>query len=178
MSDSTSRIHSVDHESRIAPGDHGALKLWLRLLTCTNLIEKQIRSELRREFSSTLPRFDLLAQLQRQPEGLKMRELSRRLMVTSGNITALADQLEAEGLIERLAQSGDKRATLLRLTATGTQRFAQMASTHEDWVVELCAGLSRSEQQALHALLGKLKNGMHLTLPKQAIEQSNGNQFS
>jgi DNA-binding MarR family transcriptional regulator len=150
----------VDHESRVTPADHGALKLWLRLLTCTNLIEKRIRRELRKEFASTLPRFDLLAQLQRQPAGLRMRELSRRLMVTSGNITALADQLEAEGLIERLAQSGDKRATLLRLTALGTSRFAQMAHTHERWVVEQCAGLTRSEQQSLHALLGKLKIGM------------------
>ena len=165
MAEPTSQVTHVDHESRIAPGDHGALKLWLRLLTCTNLIEKRIRRELRDEFDSTLPRFDLLAQLQRQPEGLKMRELSRRLMVTSGNITALADQLEAEGLIERLAQSGDKRATLLRLTALGTQRFAQMAQTHEGWVIELCAGLSRAEQQALHALLGKLKGGM---LPQSA----------
>ena len=164
-SESQPQEHPVDHESRIAPGDHVALKLWLRLLTCTNLIEKRIRRELRHEFGSTLPRFDLLAQLQRQPEGLKMRELSRRLMVTSGNITALADQLETEGMIERLSHSGDKRATLLRLTLLGTQRFAQMARTHEDWVVELCAGLNRNEQQVLHGLLGKLKNGMLASSP-------------
>jgi DNA-binding MarR family transcriptional regulator len=160
MPESLAPSDFVDHESRVTPADHGALKLWLRLLTCTNMIERRIRRDLRKDFASTLPRFDLLAQLQRQPEGLRMRELSLRLMVTSGNITALADQLEAEGLIERLAQSGDKRATLLRLTSLGVSQFAQMAQTHEGWVIEQCAGLSRAEQQALHALLGKLKHGM------------------
>lgn len=159
----------TDHESRVTADDHSALKLWLRLLTCTHLIERRIRQELRSEFTSTLPRFDLLAQLQRHPDGLKMRELSNRLMVTSGNITGLADQLEREGMIERLAQSGDRRATLLRLTALGHQRFAQMAHSHESWVVELCSGLSRSEMRQLHQLLGQLKRGMSPPSPSPRL---------
>lgn len=151
---------SLDHESRVTASDHSALKLWLRLLTCTNLIEKQVRRSLRSEFDSTLPRFDLLAQLEREPAGLKMMDLSRRLMVTSGNITGLADQLESEGLVERVAQSGDRRATVLRLTELGTRRFNDMARRHERWIVDLCSGLSRQEQQQLYAALGQLKQGL------------------
>lgn len=150
----------VDHESRVTATDHGTLKLWLRLLTCTNLIEGNIRRELRQQFKSTLPRFDLLAQLEREPGGLKMMELSRRLMVTSGNITSLADQLESEGLIKRVAQNNDRRTTLLCLTTQGREHFAQMASVHESWIVELCAGLTRDEQRELHTLLGRLKQGL------------------
>lgn len=150
----------LDHESRLTAADHGALKLWLRLLTCSNLIEKRIQRALRADFRSTLPRFDLLAQLERHRGGLKMMELSRRLMVTSGNITGLADQLVSEGLIERVGQTGDRRATLLRLTERGEQRFSEMARAHERWIVELCAGLSKAEQQALYEALGKLKRGL------------------
>jgi hypothetical protein len=103
--------NALDQEFRLNVEDHFAIKIWLRMLTCANLIEADIRSGLRTEFDSTLPRFDLLAQLERTPDGLLMNELSKRLMVTSGNITALADQLESEGFIERIAVPNDRRAT-------------------------------------------------------------------
>ena len=99
-----------DFESGITAGDRIELRIWLRLLTCTQLIERRVRSGLREEFGTTLPRFDLMAQLERHPEGLKMNELSRLLMVTGGNVTAIVDQLEKEGLVERLEDSADRRA--------------------------------------------------------------------
>ena len=99
-----------DHETRATPSDHAALRLWLRLLTCTNLIESQIRSRLRTEFNITLPRFDLMAQLERHPEGLKMGVLSKRMMVTGGNVTGITDQLVAEGLVMREDNPTDRRA--------------------------------------------------------------------
>jgi len=154
---------ALDHETRVADGDHLTLKLWLRLLTCTNLIEGSIRSGLRRMFDSTLPRFDLLAQLERSPQGLRMSELSERLMVTGGNVTGLADQLEAEGLIARHDDPDDRRVTRLALTPAGRRRFAEMARVHEGWVAELFGALSREEQATLHALLGALKQ--HLRAP-------------
>ena len=111
----------MDLEARLhgaAPSEHPeALRLWLRLLTCTQLIEKQVRSHLRAQFDTTLPRFDLMAQLERAPDGMKMKELSRRMMVTSGNITGITDQLVAEGLVERMDVEGDRRAYLVRLLA-------------------------------------------------------------
>jgi DNA-binding MarR family transcriptional regulator len=151
---------SPDHETRVRARDHVALKLWLRLLTCTNLIESQIRRDLRTAFECTLPRFDLLAQLERVPEGLKMIELSRRLMVTGGNITGLADQLEAEGLIRRESVADDRRATRLKLTPLGRQRFGDMAAEHENWVAEMFGTLDRDELAQLFGLLGKLKKGL------------------
>ena len=96
----------ADRESIARSEDHHALRIWLRLLTCTQLIERQVRSRLREQFATTLPRFDLMAQLERHAEGLKMNELSRLLMVTGGNITAIVDQLEKEGQVERLDDSG------------------------------------------------------------------------
>ena len=151
--------HGVDHETRLAADDHFALKLWLRMLTCSNLVESRIRQLLRHNYDSTLPRFDLLAQLARA-DGLKMSELSHRLMVTGGNVTGLADQLEAEGWLVREAVENDRRATRLRLTPDGRDRFAVMARTHEAWIVDLLSPLSRDEQRQLHGLLGKLKVGL------------------
>lgn len=150
----------MDQETRIAADDHHALKLWLRLLTCSNMVERSVRQSLRRRFDCTLPRFDLLAQLERTEDGLRMSELSRRLMVTGGNVTGIADQLEAEGWIRREAVPDDRRATLLRLTPEGRARFHDMAGEHERWIVGLLASLSRDEQAQLHALLGKLKAGI------------------
>ena len=131
--------------------------MWLRLLTCTQLIERRVRTRLRERFATTLPRFDLMAQLERHPEGLKMNELSRLLMVTGGNVTAIVDQLENEGLVERLDEPADRRAFRVRLTRSGDRSFAEMARAHEEWVVELLAGMSRREQDELLRLLAKVK---------------------
>ena len=152
----------MDPEARVEASDHAALRLWLRLLTCTQLVEKQIRNQLRDHFDTTLPRFDLMAQLQRAPLGLKMNELSRRLMMTGGNITGITDQLVMEGLVERTQLDGDRRAYLVRLTAKGQRSFAQMAQAHEGWIVQAFASLSGKEQDQLHKLLGKLKQNQAL----------------
>jgi len=148
----------LDREFIARRDDHSALRIWLRLLTCTQLIERRVRSRLREEFATTLPRFDLMAQLERYRDGLKMNELSRLLMVTGGNVTAIVDQLEKEGLVERLDEPDDRRAFRIRLTRRGEKSFAEMAREHEEWVVELLSGLSRREQDELLKLLAKLKS--------------------
>jgi DNA-binding MarR family transcriptional regulator len=151
----------MDLEARLhgaAPSEHPeALRLWLRLLTCTQLIEKQVRSHLRAQFDTTLPRFDLMAQLERAPDGMKMKELSRRMMVTSGNITGITDQLVAEGLVERMDVEGDRRAYLVRLTPQGREQFNTMARQHEQWIVEAFAALGERDIATLYRLLGKVK---------------------
>lgn len=147
----------MDKESRVIAGDHQALRLWLRLLTCTQHIERHVRAKLRGRFGTTLPRFDLMSQLERHPEGLRMNALSRRMMVTGGNVTGIVDQLESEGLVERAADAGDRRAFRVRMTRAGERAFAQMAREHEHWIVEILSGLERREHAELFALLAKVK---------------------
>ena len=150
-------MSAADRETIARADDHRALRIWLRLLTCTQLIERRVRSRLREQFATTLPRFDLMSQLERHPGGLKMNELSRLLMVTGGNVTAIVDQLEKEGLVERLDEPADRRAFRIRLTRSGERTFAEAARAHEEWVVELLAGLSRREHEELLKLLAKVK---------------------
>jgi DNA-binding MarR family transcriptional regulator len=150
----------VDRESHVSRTGHEALRLWLRLLTCTSLAEASVRSELRRDFDCTLPRFDLMAQLERNPAGLRMGELSKRLMVTGGNVTGITDQLVKEGLVTREAPPDDRRAFLVRLTPAGRRHFLRMAEAHEAWVVELFSGLSAHERRQLFGLLAKLKQSV------------------
>jgi len=147
----------MDLETRATADDHRALRLWLRLLTCSQLIERQVRSRLRGRFGITLPRFDLLSQLERHPQGLKMNELSRLLMVTGGNVTGVVDQLVKEGLVERGDEPTDRRAWRVKLTRAGDKAFAEMARAHEEWVVELLSGVSRRDSDALMQLLARLK---------------------
>ena len=146
-----------DLESRAHDAQHDALRLWLRLLTCTLLIETEVRSRLRRKFAITLPRFDLLAQLERHPQGLKMGELSRRMMVTGGNVTGITDQLVAEGWVKRTPVRDDRRAYVVKLTPTGKRAFDRIASTHEDWVIGLLGGLTQKDRDQLSRLLAKVK---------------------
>src|SRR5438128_1808302 len=148
----------TDRETIARSDDHRALRIWLRLLTCTQMIERVVRSRLRERFGTTLPRFDLMAQLERHPEGLKMNELSRMLMVTGGNITAIVDQLEKEGLVGRLEDPADRRAFRIRLTRAGEKTFAEMARAHEEWVVEMLSGLTRREHDELLKLLARVKS--------------------
>jgi len=151
---------AVDHESRVDDGDHLALRLWLRLLSCTNRIEAPLRSRLRERFGGSLPRFDLMAQLDRHPGGLKMGELSQRLMVTGGNVTGLTDRLVAEGLVERHDDPGDRRAYTVRLTPEGRRQFRTMAREHQRWVAGLFEGLDAGTQAELYRLLGTLKQAL------------------
>jgi len=147
----------LDLEARAHSEHAQELRLWLRLLTCSQLIEKRVRAGLREQFDTTLPRFDLMAQLEKHPEGLKMKELSHRLMVTGGNVTGITDQLVAEGLVERAGVEGDRRAFLVRLTPEGRHAFEQMAAQHEQWIVQAFEGLPPRELEQLHKLLGKIK---------------------
>jgi DNA-binding MarR family transcriptional regulator len=147
----------LGHESRAAHGDHAALKLWLRLLATTTQVEAEIRTRLRERFGISLARFDYLAQLYRYQGGMKMRDLSRCLMVTGGNVTGLTDDLEKEGLVARESSPSDRRAWIVRLTPKGKRQFETMAQEHESWILELFSGLDDRTIRQLHAQLGTLR---------------------
>jgi DNA-binding MarR family transcriptional regulator len=147
----------ADVETRASNEHHDALRLWLRMLATTNLIEAGVRSLLQEKFATTLPRFDLLAQLERVPAGLKMGELSRRMMVTGGNVTGITDLLERRGLVARIGDPHDRRALRVRLTGAGRRAFRAMAEAHERWIIEAFGALDRDELSCLGDLLGRLK---------------------
>lgn len=161
-------LRPVDAETALAdapPGHKDELRLWLRLLTCTTLIEAEIRRRLRARFGTTLPRFDLLAQLDRAPpEGLTLGEVSRRMMVSNGNVTGLATRLEAEGLVERRVSDADRRAQTLRLTPRGRREFARQSAAHEGWIAGIFGALSAAERAALRRLLGRTKLSVRAAL--------------
>ena len=148
---------AIGREARAQSSDHSAVRLWLRLLSCSTQIEQEIRSRLRHGFGTTLPRFDYLAQLERHREGLRMNALSRYLMVTGGNVTGLTDQLVGEGHVERLPDPQDRRSLIVRLTPAGREQFLKMARAHEAWLVEMFEGFDAAHKDALYELLGRLR---------------------
>ena len=150
-----------------APDGKRALRLWLRLLTCTTTIEQTIAQRLRDEFGSTLPRFDMLSALDRAGEaGLTMGEVSRMLMVSNGNVTGLAQRLKADGLIEHLP-GADRRVQRVRLTADGRTRFAAMAAAHERWIEGLLADLTGSEADDLIRLLEQTRRSLRSAIHEE-----------
>lgn len=151
-------LDGMGREAGFEQDTHQAIRLWLRLLTCSTQIEQVIRSHLRTQFATTLPRFDYLAQLSRFPKGLRMKTLSEYLMVTGGNVTGLTDQLVAEGWVERIADSEDRRSMIVRLTREGRKKFAEMACSHEAVLEQLLSPLSNKKTQELYDQLGDLRD--------------------
>lgn len=149
--------------------DHAAaqmdLRIWLRLLASSTLIQKRLRHLLRTRFDSTLPRFDVLAQLERAPEGMSMGDLSSHLMVSAGNITGLVERLKREGLIERVPIASDRRRQHVRLTEKGHAAFNDMTLEHDRWIMEAFAALTKDEKKSLLAILQKLKTHLQETKP-------------
>jgi DNA-binding MarR family transcriptional regulator len=152
-----SEAQELGHEGRAGQGDHAVLKLWLRMLASTTQIEAEIRTRLRARFGISLARFDYMAQLHRYQDGLKMRALSRYLMVTGGNVTGLTDELERDGLVVREGSPDDRRAWIVRLTPKGRRGFEAMANEHEQWLLELFKGLDAKTVQQLYTHLGALR---------------------
>jgi len=137
--------------------DHGGtkerLRLWIRLLRATHTIEGELRERLKREFDMTLPRFDVMAALYREPDGMLMSDLSRFLLVSNGNVTGIVDRLAADGLVARARRDGDRRTSIVRLTAAGVEVFARMARAHETWISELLGGVGDDDARRLSGML-------------------------
>ena len=151
------KISPRDLETRLRDDDHNSLRLWLKLLSTTQLIENNIREQLRVTFDITLPRFDLMAQLHRHPEGLSMSSLAEMMMVSGGNVTAIVKQLEQDKLVSRTPQQKDNRSFIVKLSAKGTKLFEEMAPTHEKWIIELTEGLDNKKINSLINSLDQIK---------------------
>lgn len=133
------------------------LRFWLQLLKASKHVENQLRERMRREFGTTLPRFDVMAMLHKSGDGLKMSALSAELMVSNGNVTGIVDRLVGEDLIERVAIKGDRRATLVRLTDKGVADFTKMAAVHETWVAALFSDLDNDALDDTTNLLAQIR---------------------
>ena len=132
------------------------LRVWLRLLSAQRGIETQLREKMRLSHDSTLPRFDVLSALDRYRDGLRMSDLSAKLKVSNGNVTGIVERLVGDGLVERSAVDGDRRAMLVRLTPKGVERFAEMAAEHELWIDEFLAPYAPAELDTLIKLLDRI----------------------
>lgn len=143
-----------------APHSKQSLRLWLRLLSCSTVVEKRIRNKLAREFDTTLPRFDVLAALERKREGMTMGEMSETLMVSNGNVTGVVNRLLKDSLIVKEIEPQDRRTTRIRLSNKGEEDFTKMASAHEGWVDQMFNALDNDEIEQLMGLLAKLRTSI------------------
>jgi len=157
VSESTVPLDAETMAMELQEDHRGELRLWLRLLTCATLIEGDVRRRLRDRFEVTLPRFDLMAQLDKAPDGMTLSDLSKRMMVSNGNLTGLVERLVASGHLARRTSDTDRRAQIIRLTDLGRAEFQGMAAEHESWIATLFGDLSKKDQEDLMRLLAKAK---------------------
>lgn len=143
-----------------APHSKTSLRLWLRLLSCSMVIERRVRGQLEEEFKTTLPRFDVMAALEREPDGLTMSQLSAALLVSNGNITGIVNRLIEDLLVVRTLESADRRVATVRLTRKGREAFQRMARAHEKWVDQMFAGLSDAQMEQLMKLLAQVRHSI------------------
>src|SRR2546421_8641467 len=162
----------LDSETKAVelPDDHGdEIRLWLRLLTCTTLIEGEVRSRLRERFDVTLPRFDLMAQLDKVPEGMTLSDVSKRMMVSNGNVTGLVERLVESGHVDRRTSDSDRRVQVIRLTKTGRAEFRKMAGEQETWIADMLSDLAPQDVRELMRLLAKAKGSAQKAASRRAL---------
>ena len=133
--------------------------LWLRLFSCTALIEKQVQRRFA-ERGTSLARFDLLAALDRESDGMTMGALSRALLVSNGNVTQLVQKLAKDGLVHIALSPVDRRVSIVRLTPEGRAHFDGLAAAHRDWIDALLAGMDAQARETLYHALGHLKRSI------------------
>ena len=142
------------HDGKL--GGRSNVRVWLRLLSCAMAIEKEVQ----RRFvarGTTLARFDVLAALDRQPDGMAMGALSKALLVSNGNITQLAQKLKRDGLIEVTPLPSDRRTQIVRMTEEGRQQFQKLARAHNDWIDQMLGDLDFTQRERLYVALGTMK---------------------
>jgi len=141
---------------------HGPMetRVWLRLLTCARLIEKKIRRNFAEQFGTTLPRFDVMACLERHPEGRTMGELSRALLVSNGNVTSIVKYLQHQGLVVSRPDPADRRTAIVALSPAGREAFNGLAQAHHDTIRAALGHFPREEQKMLYEILDRLKHSI------------------
>lgn len=144
-----------------------SLRLWLRLLSCTTIIEKRLRRRFAEHFETTLPRFDVLAALDHH-DGLTMGELSREILVSNGNVTAVVRQLQLQLLVDVRASPADRRISIVTLTADGRRHFAELATAYQQWVGELLDAIADDDQRELFDLLAEVKSSIETVEAEEA----------
>ena len=149
------------------PHDKDGLRLWLRVVACTQMVEQEIRAMLRDKYEMTLPRFEVLAALDRVPDGLTMGELSQWLMVTKGNVTGIAERLSEDGFIKRQPTPTDRRSFLVTLTARGRKAFKEMETDYEALLDELFVDVSLDDFDSFTGVLAKVKDAVESLRERQ-----------
>jgi len=164
MSELVTRTRStrMNGATPVEESEHLELRLWLRMISCSMKMESILSQRLRKEFKTSMARFDVMSQLERFPDGLTMSELSRRLIVSNGAITGLVDKLAEAGLVTRHEDPKDRRSTIVRLTRKGRDNFLRMARRHEEWVVSILGELSSEAQSELLQNLTLLQRNLDL----------------
>lgn len=155
---------SSDDKAMPVGAGSSELRMWVRLLACAKIGEKQLRRRFEDEFDTTLPRFDVLAALFRAPDGLRMSALSKALLVSNGNVTVVVRQLQAAGLVQSQTNPRDARSAIVTLTPAGRQRFMVLAEAHHRWISEIFASVPAARMEQLAGVLGDLRAALGETV--------------
>ncbi|PCI47481.1 MAG: MarR family transcriptional regulator [Alphaproteobacteria bacterium] len=166
MPDNT-RNDNTRNDNAKQESDSKKLGLWIRLITNSNIIEKEIRNLFRSEFGVTLPRFDLMSALYREQGGLTMGELSRRMLVSNGNVTGIVERLKKEGLVKRWVLPTDRRIYSVGLTPKGRTDFKVMADRHKQWISDIFGGLQEEELAPMIQMMDRVRDVLKVRKEKQ-----------
>ena len=154
------KLHIVDQRLEHIPHEKEGLRLWLRIVSCTQMVEQEIRTMLREKFDMTLPRFELLSALDRVADGLTMGELSRWLMVSKGNVTGIAERLSEDGFIVREPTPTDRRSFMVSLTQKGSKAYKEMELEYEQLLEKLFDDLTPDDSDMFTGILAKIKESV------------------
>jgi DNA-binding MarR family transcriptional regulator len=106
-------------------------------------------------FGLSIAKLGVLRVLVRAEEPLPLSQVAEQLACVKSNITQLIDRLEADGLVQRISDLGDRRSKLAMVTDAGRRLFAEGTKVEAQMDKELFQDLSEEERGQLKALLGR-----------------------
>lgn len=110
------------------------------------------------EYGIARSEFDVLSAIRRSgdPFTLSPKEISSKLMLSSGGLTGRLDKLEKAGFVERLPDPADRRGLKVRMTAQGREAIEAALRAGIEFHMAKLAVLDSGEREQLDALLRKL----------------------
>ncbi|GHC09815.1 MarR family winged helix-turn-helix transcriptional regulator [Cerasicoccus arenae] len=137
------------------PIDTSGPHLWLVWWKATRAIEKRDRQSIKEQGFEGLSDFAVLeVLLHKGPQ--PVNTIGRRVMLTSGSITAAVDRAENKGYVERRASPTDRRVVEVHLTSAGQRHIANAYQQHAQVLEDIFGEFTSEERTTLYQLIKKV----------------------
>jgi DNA-binding MarR family transcriptional regulator len=113
---------------------------WMALVRTYARLWDQVEAQMRHDSGLTMPRYDVLMQLDMAGGRLGLTELAASIVLSPSGLSKLLDRMEASELIRREPDPRDARSTFARITPRGRSLVRKARDRHHEWLQQVVGG--------------------------------------